>query len=139
MRNMRFVIGTSLFVLFFTSLPVRAGYLMDCSKASTKIEKQICADRELWHLDGLLNRHYTSAKARGGDLEELRRGQRRWLREVRDRCISDQCLRKVYKARLDFLERWEFFDPYCGEHTYPPYPDVWGFDAGRFGASSGTL
>lgn len=77
----------------------------DCAKAATPAETAICADENLSYLDWLLGGHYRQAQAALGDGAVcLRSDQRRWLREVRDRCTDAACLERAYYRRLDELD-----------------------------------
>jgi uncharacterized protein len=83
----------------------------DCTKAATPVEKQVCADPELGALD---ERLAAAFKALGDEQTGNERGrraprsddQRRWLREVRDRCADAACLRKAYADRIAVLAAW---------------------------------
>lgn len=73
----------------------------DCMKATTEVEKTICASRRLFALDKELAATYAAARKRGGDA--LRDEQRRWLKETRDACDYDGCLEPVYLMRIATL------------------------------------
>ncbi len=73
----------------------------DCGEARTRIEKAVCADAELSHLDELLGRFYHGARQQLAENSAcLETDQRRWLRAVRDACAGAACLKKVYLERL---------------------------------------
>lgn len=78
----------------------------DCSKASTFVEKTICADEELSSLDVKLADAYNTAIAGTSDKVALRDEQRLWLRETRDKCNNVDCLNKVYRLRIAILEAY---------------------------------
>ncbi len=71
----------------------------DCSKASTQVERLICADPTLSDLDDRLAQAYRAAAGRPG-ADAVRAGQRRWLKEVRNRCQDISCLMEAYNARI---------------------------------------
>ena len=76
-----------------------------CEKAQTKIEKAICADKEVSDLDEYLGRYYAAARSalgRAGDC--MRADQQQWLREVRNACADAACLKKAYLERLGALD-----------------------------------
>ncbi|EJC65814.1 hypothetical protein QWA_03110 [Alcaligenes faecalis subsp. faecalis NCIB 8687] len=75
----------------------------DCSKASNYIEHQVCADPNLSALDEQLAKVYKEALARQPDSPSVKRAQRAWLREVRAKCTSSQCLSQAYTARIQDL------------------------------------
>ena len=74
----------------------------DCAKASTEVEKKICANELLFQLDGLLNntyRHRQSPKF-GLDQKRFRQEQLSWLKE-RNKCQDVNCIREKYHQRLN--------------------------------------
>lgn len=76
-----------------------------CDKAQTRIEKAICADKEVSNLDEYLGRYYAGARSalgRAGDC--MRADQQQWLREVRNVCTDAACLKKAYLKRLGALD-----------------------------------
>ncbi len=76
-----------------------------CEKAQTRIEKAICADKEVSDLDEYLGRYYAGARsALGRAAECLRADQQQWLREVRNACADAACLKKAYLERLGALD-----------------------------------
>ena len=83
----------------------------DCAKAGTAVEKMICAEPELGALDERLAAAFTALGVENTGNEWGRRAprsddQRRWLREVRDRCADAACLRKAYTDRIAVLAAW---------------------------------
>ena len=76
----------------------------DCTKATTKIEKTICADPALSALDGELAAEYRAALLRGGDARTSKAKQSEWLRKTRDACRDRDCLREAYAARIAVLK-----------------------------------
>jgi uncharacterized protein YecT (DUF1311 family) len=93
----------SLFLLLAFALlasPVfGAGF--DCAKATSRVEKQVCADPALSQLDEALANEYRSALADGDS--SLRASQLAWLKQRRDACKSAECLVQAYKDRIDEL------------------------------------
>ena len=85
-------------ILLFSFLvsPLQAASF-DCNKAVTKTEKAICADPELSSLDNLLASAWRVAKNKVS-LED----QRNWM-EIRDRCATEECLRKEMGIRIGVL------------------------------------
>lgn len=76
----------------------------DCNKAGSAIEFAICADAKLATLDVQLGDAYQAArKAVAGDAkEELKRGQRAWIRQRNKDCAGGNidCLKRAYEARI---------------------------------------
>jgi uncharacterized protein len=75
----------------------------DCRKAATDIERRVCAEPALSALDEKLDRAYREALDAAADKETIRRAQREWLTELRNRCPDANCLKGVYEARLAAL------------------------------------
>ena len=95
-------------VLFLcvSAAPVLADASFDCRKASTPVEKTICADDNpgLAERDGALGRLYAALKEEGGH-DEVLAGQSAWL-AARDACGTDaECIRQSYDKRLAQLAR----------------------------------
>ena len=78
----------------------------DCTKASTAIEKMICADSRLSRFDDELARRYADALSRAArdDGARLRREQAAWLK-YRDACdpADRSCVMARYRERLKSL------------------------------------
>lgn len=75
----------------------------DCSKASTFIEKKICSDKQLSDLDELLMLAYKKARSNSTDSNSVKKQQRTWLKETRNKCQNTDCLKRVYTARIKDL------------------------------------
>lgn len=82
----------------------------DCARATAAIDKTLCASPHLDRLDTRLGQTYTDARRRCPG-SPLQAEQRRWLREVRDRCADESCLTGVYEARLEALARTDCSAP----------------------------
>lgn len=84
----------------------------DCEKARTDVEKKICADSELSHLDDQLEQAYQIASRTAPNAVILRDDQRNWL-AARNRCSDKECLRNAYSRRLKALSYFqpESFEP----------------------------
>lgn len=102
------------------------GASFDCSKAHTRVEKMICADRGLSSLDEELARTYGSVIASREHAERIRMEQREWLLRVRDQCGNEACLKDAYTKRVAQLAangqaNWKVFrDTDLGiELSYP--------------------
>jgi uncharacterized protein len=89
-------------VLFFAVQPALAASF-DCKKASTRVEKAICADAQLSELDEHLGRFYFAARDRLAENGScLASDQREWIRR-RNTCADAACLKKTYLERLGEL------------------------------------
>lgn len=78
----------------------------DCKKATTWLEKTVCANLELSKLDEQLDKAYhdalTSLSPEGQ--AETKQYQRQWLKQLPIRCQSDGCLKDFYKNRIGRLQ-----------------------------------
>lgn len=74
-----------------------------CSKATTKVEKLICADPRLSSMDEEMADRYRDALANSNSPPSLRNEQREWLNGDRNTCRSEKCLLIAYAARLEAL------------------------------------
>ena len=72
----------------------------DCNLASTKVEKQICANPEISNLDYELNKVYKAVSSFDG----VKQGQRDWVKNVRNQTPNDSIMVIVYKQRIDELK-----------------------------------
>lgn len=84
-----------------TAQPAQAASF-DCAKATTKIEKLICADAELSKLDDELNVAYNIAMQDEPYAENVQQTQKQWLRD-RNQCRAADCVKKQYEMRLAAL------------------------------------
>ncbi|MBF0185430.1 MAG: DUF1311 domain-containing protein [Magnetococcales bacterium] len=110
-RNWRRGLACSLFALgLFSGVglaaeeatpPLKAGF--DCRKASSAVEKMICADQRLAALDAELSARYKEAVRSVADPEALQRAQRSWLQQERNLCSTPDCLLQIYPQRLQAL------------------------------------
>jgi len=94
------------------TLPEMSGGLsIDCSEATSRVEKRICANPELSALDLKLSEVYAEAQAEmagvngetGERNDPLAKEQKIWLR-ARDRCKSNACLHSAYIRRIKYIE-----------------------------------
>lgn len=76
----------------------------DCKKASTSIEKRICADPELSRLDEQLTTLYQKSLDTSENKIVIRRKQHEWLTGKRDTCRDEQCVKAAYTARIQELK-----------------------------------
>lgn len=90
--------------VLFSPASQAAGF--NCAKASTAVEKAICADPELSRLDDQLTANYKKAMAGTPDGGALTFDQHAWLKSVRNRCTDSECLVTVYQERINVLGEW---------------------------------
>jgi len=134
-------------VLGITGHPIVAhAASFDCKKASTPVEKRICANTQLSNLDSTLDSAYRLVlRSDYPNKEEVRREQKAWLAE-RNRCNTDECIQFAYEARITKLEAIFLLKKakvplppplpqnppvpaslLGAKGKYPPYPDIWGY------------
>ena len=84
----------------FTSQTIAASF--DCSKASTYVEREVCANSLLEKLDIALAQNYRGMLASdlGGSKKALREEQLKWIAK-RNKCTNTKCLIDTYRKRLD--------------------------------------
>jgi uncharacterized protein YecT (DUF1311 family) len=120
-------------LLFANAATAATAASFDCAKASTKVEKLVCADPQVGALDERLAAAFKAIHPETWEAGSPEWGrwapriddQRRWLRTVRDRCVDAGCLSKAYTERIATLERWQAPAPidrrlagtYFVEHT----------------------
>ncbi|MDR0674064.1 MAG: lysozyme inhibitor LprI family protein [Zoogloeaceae bacterium] len=78
----------------------------DYAKAKTPFERAVCANEELSQLDEELDLAYRAALERQSQVEtveELKREQRRWLREHRSEKEASRLL-AIYREQIDYLQ-----------------------------------
>lgn len=69
----------------------------DCAKATTVVEKTICADADLSRLDQDMTQAFRAART---TLDAAAIGQAAWLKNVRNICTTAECLRDAYRKRI---------------------------------------
>jgi len=74
----------------------------DCGKATTKVEKLICADAALSKLDEDLVAAYKAALQNEKQAESIRQAQKQWMRD-RNGCVDAVCVKRAYEAQLQGL------------------------------------
>jgi len=76
-----------------------------CEKASTTVEKMVCADAALSEYDEHLGRYYRGGRITLGAAGQcLVKDQRDWLSTKRNKCKDKECLKRVYLERLAELD-----------------------------------
>lgn len=74
----------------------------DCAKASTKIEKMICDDKELSKLDEELSAEYKAATKGAKQATSVKQAQRKWIK-WRNGCADASCVKSAYEAQLQAI------------------------------------
>lgn len=68
-----------------------------CEKAASDVERLICTYKELAVMDSQVSRLVKSADSNTKNVQKV------WLKEVRDVCNDQSCLRSAYQARIETL------------------------------------
>ncbi len=76
----------------------------DCTKASTEVEKAICADPILAAADARLAKLYKESMASTLWPDELKQGQKIWVTTVRNKCEDAICILKAYEKRMSEID-----------------------------------
>lgn len=101
-------------LLLIANGSISYGASFDCVKASIKVERMICNNRQISDLDERLTRTYEERLQDLKNSKPLREQQRVWLHQVRNRCHDVRCLKVVYEKRLSQLsEAPTFPSDYC--------------------------
>jgi len=110
---------------------VAIGASFNCSKASTSVEKTICASKALSSLDEQLAKAYESVILSSDHPDVVKRHQKDWLRNIRDKCRDETCLKSAYEHRLAQLAatkpaEWKTFrvTDLGIEFSYPSHQEV---------------
>jgi uncharacterized protein YecT (DUF1311 family) len=75
----------------------------NCNKATSRVEKLICASEHLSGLDRTLAEAYTTVAAHSRDFSAVQARQREWLRSTRNACSDAACLDAAYTKRIKEL------------------------------------
>lgn len=99
-------------ILLLMLIPVLNSYgsSFACEKATTKVEKMICANAELSKLDEDLNYYYNKALKVTNEVKYLQQQQRDWLVTVRNRCVDEGELRNQYYLQTKLLSDVKWLD-----------------------------
>ena len=87
-----------LVVLAFPAMHKAASF--DCTKATTLVEKTICADAQLSARDDALMEAYKQALVETKDANRVKAVQRAWLKNVRNKCQDVTSLFSAYDKRI---------------------------------------
>jgi len=83
------------------------GASFDCAKASSNVEKMICADPELSALDDNLSKAFKEAMKATDNKDQLKKEQFIWMKE-RNRCKAVKCIKEKYQKKLVFFENTKY-------------------------------
>jgi uncharacterized protein len=94
------LICTFLLLIFAANIDAAS---FDCGKAAAKVETLICKDQALSKMYEELVALYAKTLKETADPLLVKKQQREWLRNSRDRCIDVSCLRDAYTRRMKQL------------------------------------
>lgn len=96
----------SLTIIMACFFPIKeaAATSFDCKSAKTSVEQAICLDENLSLNDEKMSRLYKEKVRNTRDAQLIIQNQRDWLRLVRNRCSSIQCLQEAYNLRIESLK-----------------------------------
>ncbi|SDD94037.1 Protein of unknown function [Cupriavidus sp. YR651] len=77
----------------------------DCSKLVSIQSQLVCGDVELARVDKELADIYGQNLQASSNKARIRKGQRTWLRDYRNKCSDKACLLRVYRLRINDLKR----------------------------------
>lgn len=120
------IVRLILVAIIMVASSIAIGASFNCSKAGTSVEKTICASKTLSSLDEQLAKTYESVILLSDRPDVIKNHQKEWLRNIRDKCEDENCLKSAYEHRLAQLAAakpsdWETFrDDNLGiELSYP--------------------
>lgn len=93
---------TLFFIFLFSSFAYGASF--NCAKASTFVEHSICDNAQASKLDEALARAYKNARASVSSPNQLKKDQRYWLKNTRNRCQNVACVKQTMKSRIKVLK-----------------------------------
>ena len=102
----QFSLLLAIILVLSVAAPLTYGASFACEKATTKVERLICADPQLSDMDSELDRSYRKARESEklvNNKDKLREQQIIWLHDIRDRCLDPKCVRAVYEQRISQL------------------------------------
>ncbi|WP_027147603.1 lysozyme inhibitor LprI family protein [Methylobacter tundripaludum] len=120
------IVRPILVAIIIVAPSIAIGASFNCLKAGTSVEKTICASKTLSSLDEQLAKAYKSVILLSDHPDVDKSHQNEWLRNIRDKCQNEACLKNAYERRLAQLAAtqqadWETFrDENLGiEFAYP--------------------
>jgi uncharacterized protein len=72
----------------------------DCTLASSRVDKLICASPQVSKLDSELDAAYKAALSTSTSPEGVKTAQRAWLKETRNPCADEACFVTAYQQRV---------------------------------------
>ncbi|RBQ26357.1 lysozyme inhibitor LprI family protein [Arcobacter sp. CECT 9188] len=79
------------------------GASFNCTKASSNVEKMICADVQLSELDSQMGNLYKKVSQNVNDKKQFLNNQRSWIKD-REKCTTSDCISLLTRNRITQLE-----------------------------------
>lgn len=76
----------------------------NCKSATTAVERMVCGDQRISELDDRMANVYAKTLIVVIDKDAVTKSQKRWIKQVRNRCKNDSCLIASYTDRLAELQ-----------------------------------
>ena len=102
-----------LFVFFLLTLNASTNKFnpsFNCDKATSKVEKLICENKQLSNLDNNLSKIYNSFYY---ITKHIKKDQRKWIKK-RDKCKNIKCIKTNYEIRIKNLN-----ESLSNQNTFP--------------------
>ncbi|MFM0049649.1 lysozyme inhibitor LprI family protein [Caballeronia grimmiae] len=103
----------------YATPPRDATQALNCLKATSALDRSVCANSHLVELDASVNLGFVEMQdiySKEISYEDpVRLEQIQWIRNVRNKCANVECLEKVYRDRVDFFKKKV-------SSRYPSYP-----------------
>jgi uncharacterized protein len=96
-------IALAVVTLMLSTVAFADGPAFKCSKASSKVEKMICADPTLSSADSVNADIYKEVVQTAGNPNQVKQEQRQWLK-TRNACQTVDCIAKTYDTRYNQLQ-----------------------------------
>lgn len=90
-------------LLSIATIAFADGPAFNCAKASSRVEKMICADPTLSSADSVNVDMYKEALQTTDSPNRIQQEQRQWLK-VRNACQTIDCIAKAYDTRYNQLQ-----------------------------------
>lgn len=94
-----------LVTIFLAATPIAFAASFNCQKAQTDVEKAVCANIHLTHLDEAMSKNYHHIIASDigwGARKHIKQTQRVWLKS-RNACTTNSCIAQSYESRISEL------------------------------------
>lgn len=105
----------------YDTSPRDATMALNCSKATSTLDRSVCTNPRLVALDASVNLGFVQMQniySKEISYEDpVRIEQIQWIRNVRNKCTNVECLEKVYRDRVDSVKKRV-------SSRYPSYPMI---------------